>query len=134
MTPPSGSSRCCAAASMARGRRWTDAKCTGYRHCPNRLQVNSPHVPRSSETRADVTFVANLPSRQSMIYRDINFRRSTPWSMALILCGQFCLLAEDSPIQPARPSPEVIAAWEKAGAEFGWIVSDASGNEEWRSD
>ncbi len=34
---------------------------------------------------------------------------------------------------PLRPAPDVIAAWEKSGAEFGWIYEDESGALIWRS-
>ena len=49
-----------------------------------------------------------------MIYRDINFRRSTPWSIALILCGQLCLLAEDAELSGPLPPRTMLTrrpAW-----------------------
>src|SRR6476660_7551917 len=69
-----------------------------------------------------------------MSYRTAWRLRSVLWSIAMIVSGQVGALALEPPIQPARPSPVVIAAWEKAGAQFGWIVSDQWGNEEWRAD
>ena len=34
--------------------------------------------------------------------------------------------------EQVRPSPEVIAAWGKAGAVFGWISEDQEGNVDWQ--
>ena len=41
--------------------------------------------------------------------------------VAMVLPGQLLLLAQEPTKVPVRPSPGVIFAWEKAGAEFGWI-------------
>ena len=39
-------------------------------------------------------------------------------------------MAKDA--RPAKPDPAVIAAWEKAGAEFGWMGVNESGFLTWR--
>jgi hypothetical protein len=59
-----------------------------------------------------------------MSYRTAWLLRLMLWSMATIVSGPLGTLAQEPPTELARPSPEVIAAWEKAGAEFSWIVSD----------
>jgi hypothetical protein len=45
---------------------------------------------------------------------------------------QLVSLAQEPAKEPVRPAPEVIAAWEKAGAVFGWSSVDQWGNLEWR--
>src|SRR5262249_3471201 len=46
------------------------------------------------------------------------------------LCAVLVILCVDSaPAQepPPSPAPEVIRAWQKAGARFGWMQADGSG-------
>ena len=42
--------------------------------------------------------------------------------------------AQEPTKEPGRPAPEVIAAWEKAGAKFGWTSVDESGRQAFLSD
>lgn len=48
-------------------------------------------------------------------------------------CGHAKSSAQEPAKEPVRPAPEVIADWEKAGAEFGWIRTSPEGFARWRS-
>jgi internalin A len=62
-------------------------------------------------------------------------RALTSWETRLLIVVAFLgarsVLAQDVAKLPAAPAPEVIAAWDKAGAEFGWIVLDPWGRQSW---
>ncbi len=53
--------------------------------------------------------------------------------VVMVLPAQLVSLAQEPAKEPVRPAPEVIAAWEKAGAEFGWISVNQWGHLDWRS-
>jgi Leucine-rich repeat (LRR) protein len=55
------------------------------------------------------------------------------FSVAMVLPAQLVSLAQEPAKEPIRPAPEVIAAWEEAGAEFGWISILQLENLPWRS-
>ena len=60
--------------------------------------------------------------------------RATSWLVAAAL-GMTSVLAGTSRLaaqQPTRPAPAVIAAWEKVGAEFGWIWIVSGGDLVWQ--
>ena len=45
----------------------------------------------------------------------------------MVLPAQLVVLAQEPTKVADRPAPEVIAAWENAGAEFGWLTFKQSG-------
>ena len=53
--------------------------------------------------------------------------------VAMVLPAQLVSLAQEPAKEPVRPAPEVIAARERAGAEFGWSLVDQRGPLDWRS-
>src|SRR3990172_7098460 len=53
--------------------------------------------------------------------------------VVMVVPVQLVSLAEEPAKEPVRPAAEIIAAWEKAGAEFGWISVEQWGNLWWRS-
>src|SRR4051794_17575217 len=55
------------------------------------------------------------------------------FGVVVILPAQLVSLADEPSKEPARPTTEVITAWEQAGAEFGWIKENLWGDRNWKS-
>src|SRR5438132_821150 len=66
--------------------------------------------------------------------RHVGVIRTACWLLGavLALAGRSTSSAQAPARAPASPAPGVIAAWDRAGAEFGWMSIGQEG--EWRLD